>query len=549
MHPRVVSAWVDDIRSNSPLPPEDQEVVWPLPRLVPNWYLRQLRELERQQQQSHPFAAAELHPDQKVKMPPRRSPRKRSAEDSQGRSLQLDDVRVAISEINHSGLPANNESENVSGPTDHSCDEVDDEDPDMTPRPPRHSTVETSRSTSIFSRRLPQLTSSTSLPPSQAHSPTRQSRSTTISNRTRSKSPIKRAYDLTKLEKPVRWCKLPKHKDKLERNLQNCQSATLFDPIMKVLKGGYLPMELRGILDVELGLDGTNKKLYAKRPPGPNTKSQLLEAEMLLGAACSKIDKSVLDFLHLNSLLSELEALRSIVAATQDHLETPRTEASWNEKVHRPMLDLAILHIPAVGIENITRATIAKGFLPQTSVCLGPLSPDSKLIDYAMVLKPEEPVEALQPGQLDHDRIAKFLGQLEDQCFNQSHYGPLTAMPSGVFVETKAEDRKTDEAKTQLGMWLASWYGRIAQFPCLSDEEDALPSPVIPVLIIEKEVWNLWFAFDTASQYEVYGPIKIGSTDELDGAYRVLAVLRIIAQWMATDFLDWVEKCLDRAGV
>ncbi|KAI1278167.1 hypothetical protein F5Y07DRAFT_68015 [Xylaria sp. FL0933] len=547
MHPIVVSAWVDDIRSNLPLPPEDQEVVWPLPRLVPNWYLRQLRELERQQQQSHPFAAAELHPDQKVKMPPRRSPRKKSEENSQGRSLQLDDVRVAISEINHSGLPANNESENVSGPTDHSCDEVDDEDPDMTPRPPRHSTVETSRSTSTFSRRLPQLTSSTSLPPSQAHSPTRQSRSTTISNRTRSKSPIKHAYDLLKLEKKVRWLELPE--DELQGRIQNSQLASLFDSTTSVLEMGYLPMELRDILEVELGRGNKHDDLYAKRPVRPNTESQLREARVLIHAACSNIDRSLPEFLHLKSLLSELEILRSTVAATKAHLKIARTEASWNEKVHHPMLNLAILHTPAVGIENVTRATIAKEFLPQTSTRLRPRSPDSKLIDYAMVLKPEEPVKPLQPGQLDLDRVVNFLDELELQCFNQSNYDPLIDMPSGVFIETKVKGQKLDEAKTQLGMWLASWYGRISQFPCLSDEEDALPSPVIPVLIVESEIWNLYFAFDTTSQYEVCGPIKIGSTDELDGAYRVLAVLRIIAQWMATDFLDWVEQCLDRAGV
>ncbi|KAI0812223.1 hypothetical protein GGR55DRAFT_640848 [Xylaria sp. FL0064] len=547
MHPRVVSAWVDDICSNSPLPPEDQEVVWPLPRLVPNWYLRQLRELERQQQQSHPSAAAELHPDQKVKMPPRRSPRKKVAADSQGPSLQLDDVRVAISELNHSGLPASNESDNVSGPMDRSCDEVDDEDPDMTPRPPRHSTIVTSQSTSMFSRRLPQVTSSTSLPPSEAQSPTRQSRSTTISSPTRSRSPIKRAHDLLKLEKKVRWPELSE--DELHSRIQNSQAASLFDSIMSVLTMGYLPMELRGILEVELGLRGEHDNLYAKRPVRPNTESQLREAKMLIHAACSNIDRSLPEFLHLKSLLSELEVLRSTVAETKAHLKIARTEASWNEKVHHPMLNLAVLHTPAVGIENVTRATIAKEFLPQTSARLRPRSPDSKLIDYAMVLKPEEPVQALPPGRLDLDRVVYLLDELEPQCFNQSNYDPLITMPSGVFIETKVKSQKSDEAMTQLGMWLASWYDRISQFPCLSDEEDPLPSPVIPVLIVESEVWNLWFTFDTASQYEVCGPIKIGSTDELGGAYRVLAVLRSIAQWMATDFLDWVEKCLDRAGV
>ncbi|KAI0811442.1 hypothetical protein GGR55DRAFT_643131 [Xylaria sp. FL0064] len=51
------------------------------------------------------------------------------------------------------------------------------------------------------------------------------------------------------------------------------------------------------------------------------------------------------------------------------------------------------------------------------------------------------------------------------------------------------------------------------------------------------------------SHYEVCGPINIASTDNLNDAYRLLGVLRILANWMATDFYDWVDHCLKEVGV
>ena len=116
-------------------------------------------------------------------------------------------------------------------------------------------------------------------------------------------------------------------------------------------------------------------------------------------------------------------------------------------------------------------------------------------------------------------------------------------MPSGMFIETKVNTQKSTEAKAQLGMWLASWYGRVSEFP------GASVLPVLPILLVEAGSWELHFAFDAGSHYDVCGRVSIGSTESLDEAYRLLAVLRILAKWMETDFLMWVEGCLQRAGV
>ncbi|KAI1147239.1 hypothetical protein F4825DRAFT_455672 [Nemania diffusa] len=122
-------------------------------------------------------------------------------------------------------------------------------------------------------------------------------------------------------------------------------------------------------------------------------------------------------------------------------------------------------------------------------------------------------------------------------------------MPSGIFIETKVNTQKSTEAKAQLGMWLASWYGRVSEFPHVTDQDEPLPPPVLPVLLVEAGSWELYFAFDAGSHYDVSGRVSIRSTHSLDEAYRLPAVLRILAKWVETDFLAWVEACLRRAGI
>ncbi|GAW25757.1 hypothetical protein SAMD00023353_1202060 [Rosellinia necatrix] len=98
-------------------------------------------------------------------------------------------------------------------------------------------------------------------------------------------------------------------------------------------------------------------------------------------------------------------------------------------------------------------------------------------------------------------------------------------------------------------MWLASWYGRVSEFPSVTDWDGVLPAPVLPVLLVEARSWGLSFAFDAGSHYDVCGRVSIGPTHSLEEAHRLLAVLRVLAKWMETEFLAWAEGCLRRAGI
>ncbi|KAF2967985.1 hypothetical protein GQX73_g5575 [Xylaria multiplex] len=525
MDPTVVLAWLTDVCSSAPssieLPPSPSSLLLPPSRA----HYQQKRSLRaRQNEQRRTFNYPTIHQGRVARMPPRRrSPRKKvtaaAAEEKEptDEPLRLGRISAALEQLD---TPANA----------HAV-----------------STNTTSQSRSLFSHKLSQATFSE---PSNTDGPSLRS-AVTGSSRARSLSPIKQANDLVKLDTPVYWRDISLVE--LNRRLEDHESAGLLKSIRGVLRKGYLPLELRHILDPELGLDYNDgdDMLYAETPSAPISEAQVRRARFLARAMPELSDPqqgegSLSSLVHLQSLLSELEALETIVATTKDYSTVPRAEPSWNENVHSRMLKLAVSHTPNVGVENVTRANIAKDFLPPTSARHVSLPASSKLIDYAMVLKPlptlrNEGHESSK--KLSLERVVYFVDRLEYPSFNQSSYSPLCHMPSGIFIETKVNTQKSTEAKAQLGMWLASWYGRVSEFPDISDP------PVLPILLVEAGYWELYFAFDTGSHYDVCGGVSIGSTDSLDEAYRLLAVLRILAKWMETDFLTWVEGCLQRAGV
>ncbi|KAJ8132200.1 hypothetical protein O1611_g1427 [Lasiodiplodia mahajangana] len=569
MDSSVVFAWLSDVCSGSPTPPDIEPVVWPPSPQTRGQCLQRQR-----QQQSYPSAVVNPGLDQisthsqTTKMLRRSLRKSKAPRNPANGTWQLDSVSSAINEIDRDTVLQHDverasDQDQLVGQSDDTAAAADS--PFTAPRPPVASTTATSQSMSRSSRKIGPIDSSTSLPPVDQSETGRSQSAITGSAKTRSKSPMKNSASLLKLDKRVYWEMLSR--EELMEKMQDRKSDKLLRSIYTALKDGFLPIELHDVLDEELD---ARESFFAERPSRPATKAQLRQAKLLLMSSYGLsfpptkqkgrdgvdgvADKRLSTFLHLQSLLSELEALRTVVAATANYTKNVRTEACWNENVHKPMLDLAVLYTPGVGVENITRANIAKEFLPPTSFHHLSLPPDGKLIDYAMVLQPPrcDRVDPNGSNKLTLERIADFVGRLEYESFSQTPYKPLVEMPSGIFIETKiAGGQKSDEAQTQLGVWLASWYGRVSKFPCVPAQTNntILAAPVLPILIIEGGYWYLYFAFDRGSMYEVCGRVSIGSTNELSDAYRLLAVLRILAHWMATEFTTWVEDCLQKAGV
>ncbi|GAW12809.1 hypothetical protein ANO14919_021800 [Xylariales sp. No.14919] len=366
----------------------------------------------------------------------------------------------------------------------------------------------------------------------------------TSSRSTRSTSPVKRAQDLRKLQKPVHFIHQSPRDLAATIGAVNKRSLDLFKRINSKIttRRGILPLQLRDILLPELGYgleendDEDVSHMFSDRAQpitddGSHNGGQRLKDRRrhILVAAYNQRDVPEDQVLHQFDLLDELETLLDIVTRTKEFKAVLRSEAAWNEHIHGRVLALALAEYPEVRAENVTRANIAKPFQPLARPELDlevPLS--TKMIDYALLL---DPVDELS------GHIRDFVARLQLQTFNQSNYEPLRTAPSGVFVETKVETKRYPEARAQLGIWLATWFGRVSEFHSTSDL-------VVPVLIATAEAWELWFAIDRRDYFDVCGPLVIGSTDDLQSIYLLRYCLSCLGGWMSTDFRCWVKVCV-----
>ncbi|RYO76331.1 hypothetical protein DL766_008898 [Monosporascus sp. MC13-8B] len=395
-------------------------------------------------------------------------------------------------------------------------------DPDVqnTPRAPR------AQPRSQYSQRLAHADSlrSYSLPASSA---------STTSSRARSTSPVKRADDLLKLERPVRWTYLSASElRKKIAGTNNAGAAMLFNKILRKVQSrkGYLPLQLREHLQDELGLADDDTDKFADRGPIPLGQAELekrmARARRMLRRNAPNEDLEYFARVQ-EPLEEELDSLVQIVDHTSTFKTTPHAEAAWNEQIHGPMLKLAVLPQLDVGYENVTRANIARTFLPQAPAELGP-SMSGKMIDYAMVL-----IDDSVP-------IRHFVDRLEHRFFNQTSYPPLCFCPAGLFIETKADSSNGwSEGKAQLGLWLAAWFKRVSMFS--SPPPTTIKLPFMPVLLVVGDKWELHFGFEHDGGIDICGGLEIGGTSDLNLAYLLLDVLRLLAHdWVASEFRTWV---------
>ncbi|RKL07806.1 hypothetical protein BFJ70_g16851 [Fusarium oxysporum] len=340
-----------------------------------------------------------------------------------------------------------------------------------------------------------------------------------ITSRTRSTSPVKNPDDLLKLVKPVKWIETaPGTMKKRIQATNNAAALHLWNSIWNVVGGlGYIPRELRDLLQEELQAFDTK---FTIEDRVVNLTAQQQEDATHIFTSFNDETK------HQMSLYNELTTIRNIVADSTDFIKWNRSEAAWNDHVQGPTLRLAMSTIADVCAENITTASIDKDFLPAWK---GDETDVGKMIDYTLLLRPDT--------QLSSD-IKTFIDAREGpRTFNQSTSEHLRYKPTGVFIETKTDMKRHSEGKVQLGIWLASWFERTAQFA-------PTKIPLMPVLLVVCARWELHFAFDNGTHYDVVGPVDVGGTGTVEDMYRLLAVLRLLGNWVGGEFRKWVRRCV-----
>ncbi|EXM12631.1 hypothetical protein RAB80_018256 [Fusarium oxysporum f. sp. vasinfectum] len=340
-----------------------------------------------------------------------------------------------------------------------------------------------------------------------------------ITSRTRSTSPVKNPDDLLKLAKPVKWIEAaPGAMKKRIQATNNAAALNLWNSIWNVVGGrGYIPRELKDPLQEELQAFDTK---FTTEYRVVNLTAQQQEDATQIFTSFNDETK------HQMSLYNELTTIRNIVAESTDFIKWNRSEAAWNDHIHGPTLRLAMSTITDVYAENITTASIDKDFLPAWK---GEETDVGKMIDYTLLLRPDE--------QLSTDIKTFVDARRGPRTFNQSTSEHLRYKPTGVFIETKTDMKRHSEGKVQLGIWLASWFERTAQFA-------ATKIPLMPVLLVVCARWELHFAFNDGTHYDVVGPVDVGGTGTVEDMYRLLAVLRLLGNWVGGEFREWVRHCV-----
>ncbi|KAF2245115.1 hypothetical protein BU26DRAFT_77053 [Trematosphaeria pertusa] len=150
----------------------------------------------------------------------------------------------------------------------------------------------------------------------------------------------------------------------------------------------------------------------------------------------------------VDELLWELRTIQDIISLSHRCSVNRDHETEWNNRVHTKVLELALGNDEtSVRFRSVTAARITPEYRPTHSNNLT----TGKIVDYAIHLEPSGPAR---------DIISSLIGMSTDSI-NHVGYEGLRARPIAISIETKTESRTVEEAKVQLGVWVAAQVARI----------------------------------------------------------------------------------------
>ncbi|KAJ3454655.1 hypothetical protein MRS44_013255 [Fusarium solani] len=241
--------------------------------------------------------------------------------------------------------------------------------------------------------------------------------------------------------------------------------------------------------------------------------------------------------------IAELDTLRDIEVEAQGCKLRECSELAWNMLVHLPLLQHALSGHPTVHVEPSMSARIAPQFVPSTGGRGGGNVIESKMIDFSLVLRLNQGTpDPIQENVPEADaRLMKAIANRvwaqpgDSQTFNQTVYSPLQFAPIACSIETKIATSSRD-GQLQLSVWTAAWYQRMR---IILPQGSAIVT--LPLIQVVGHSWTLSFAVHRGDRIEIVGEHVIGNTTTLMGIYQLNAVLRKIANWIATTYREWLE--------
>ncbi|KAF2965950.1 hypothetical protein GQX73_g7611 [Xylaria multiplex] len=237
---------------------------------------------------------------------------------------------------------------------------------------------------------------------------------------------------------------------------------------------------------------------------------------------------------NIDELEYEINKAQEISERANLLAEEGHSEPSWNCEVHSPILRLGLTRLKRVRHFNITTATLCPSLLPIVEKSGETLQ--SKPVDYSLNLVPA-------PDTSLADAINVFVDtQPPDmRTISPTMYDPVRRWPQAVAIGTRVTSSSSDPL-VQLTVWAQATFTRFRQLIHSKHGSDGISLLTLPVIAVYGHEWHLWFSRDTTCRFELYGPLKIGSTETLLNTFKLIRSLRTLAEWVDTDFCAWVEK-------
>ncbi|KAJ4307436.1 hypothetical protein N0V84_012740 [Fusarium piperis] len=179
-----------------------------------------------------------------------------------------------------------------------------------------------------------------------------------------------------------------------------------------------------------------------------------------------------------SNYLHELAVLREIEQVAEACRAQGASEAAWNVDVHGPLLKLALAPFQSLSRDILTHARISKLFVPEMKASSHYDFTRSKMIDWGIRVRPP-------PSTLS--RIQALVDELPDSqsSVNQTVYGPVRYEPIAISIESKIAIGTLEEARLQLGVWVAAGHRRMRALLPANQE----PIITLPLILIMEHEW------------------------------------------------------------
>ncbi|KAL8919413.1 MAG: hypothetical protein Q9208_006791 [Pyrenodesmia sp. 3 TL-2023] len=233
--------------------------------------------------------------------------------------------------------------------------------------------------------------------------------------------------------------------------------------------------------------------------------------------------------------LSEVQRLTAAAIICE---EGRSHEGTWNEKVHQVAIQAALassahakyLDVASAKTASIDPKSLASEALPR------------RVVDYAIVLVPDELIS----------RAWKKLRPLPGagiKSWNHTTTNDLRSSPMASSVETKAPNKSWTDGKAQLAIWTSALHKRLSLLQ--TPGQGHLRIPAMPLLIAQGHDWHLLIVSrqphsddEDGSETIIWQKIDVGSTRNCFDAYKLLAVLHVVADWAYTIWRPWFRELI-----